>query len=53
MIKSMHYLCKEYHRVTSVPAIILFILTDVSLTQNVVTIYMSVFEIIMYYNYKG
>ncbi len=50
MIKSMYYLCKEYHRVASVPAIILFILTDVSLTQNVFMIYMClVFEIIMYF----
>ncbi len=43
MIKSMYYLCKEYHRVASVPAIIVFILTDVSLTQNVVMIYMCLF----------
>ncbi len=43
MIKSMYYLCKEYHGVASVPAIILFILTDVSLTQNVVMIYMCLF----------
>ncbi len=29
MIKSMYYLCKEYHGVACVLAIILFILTDV------------------------
>ncbi len=49
MIESMYCWCKEYHRVASVPAIILFILTDVSLTQNVFMIYMCVFEIIMYF----
>ncbi len=50
MIKGMYYLCKEYHRVASVPAIILFILTDVSLTQNVFyDLHVSVFEIIMYF----
>ncbi len=43
MIKSMYYLCEEYHRVAYVPAIILFILTDVSLTQNVFMIYMCPF----------
>ncbi len=43
MIKSMYYLYKEYHRVASVQAIILFTLTDVSLTQNVFMIYMCLF----------
>ncbi len=43
MIKSMYYLSEEYHRVASVPAIILFILMDVSITQNVFMIYMCLF----------
>ncbi len=43
MIKCMYYLCKEYHMVAFVPTIILFILTDVSLTQNVFMIYMYLF----------
>ncbi len=49
MIKSMYYLCKEYHRVVSMPMIILFILTDISLTQNdFYDLHVSVFEI-MYF----
>ncbi len=32
MIKNMYYLCKKYHSVAYVPVIILFILTDISLT---------------------
>ncbi len=42
MIKSMYYLCKQYHTLASVLAIILFIL-NVSLTQNVFMIYMCPF----------
>ncbi len=45
----MYYLCKEDHRVAFLPMIILFILRDVSLTQNVFMISMCCFEIIMYF----
>ncbi len=48
MIKSMYYLCKEYHSVAYVPAIILFI-RCLPKPKCFYDLNMSVFDIIMYF----